>query len=233
MKLSQAWPILLSTLLVCVGAIQTVRLGVPADAGPYLASVKRAVEQMPRASGPWRAPQDDEKIPRAARELLRPNAIMSRNWFNSSTGETFKVLFVHCADGRDMFAHYPPICYPNNGQKLTVNQPQEVEVDGKVFRGREYGFIPARLGEKGGMRIFNVIFLPDDLHCADMAEMRQFIMANNTRLYGAGQIQIIVPLDMPQPQRVELYRQALRVYLSVITAVGARPGQVASSETHP
>src|SRR5688500_20314095 len=117
-------PLLSLGLLAGIFAEQRTHLK-PADAEPYHARARAAVDQVPYFIGTWTG-QDDE-IPVAAQKLLRPNAILMRTFVDSSPGDyrskyrSASLPIVECREARDMVGHYPPICYRPHGREMDVN----------------------------------------------------------------------------------------------------------------
>jgi hypothetical protein len=214
-------PILLTLILLGVGGIQKYRLQVPGDAEPYMLAIQQSLYRMPMKVGTWLS--KDEPVQRAARAVLKPNAILSRSWFDAESNLSMVTMLVHCGDGRDMWAHYPPICYVMNGQRLTARDPMTIIMGDVALTGIEYEFTPERIDAGPPRRVFNVILQSDNVICADMPEMRKYIMSNNTRLYGAGQIQVIVRADLPDAIRKQLYTQAVAFHEPTLRTILAQP----------
>jgi hypothetical protein len=113
-------------VLLLLGMIAEARTRIqPADAEPYHARVRDAVDAVPvtlQIGGGWVS--TDTPVPTEATKLLRPNNILSREYSEQSTnGEPrplrkADLLIVACRDARDLQGHYPKNCYVANGQTL-------------------------------------------------------------------------------------------------------------------
>lgn len=100
----------------------------------YLAKVRDAVNAVPYQIGG--AVGIDQVVSPGAERLLRPNAILQRRYTDPQTGASYGLTIVHCADARDLLDHYPPVCYPAHGWKLTSSKAAEygrAEVRAQVY----------------------------------------------------------------------------------------------------
>src|ERR1700722_12212163 len=99
----------------------------PANAGPYHAAARLAVESIPTKIGSWS--RKDEKIPREAIKLLRPNVICCWKYSDNDVSHPrwydrwASLLVDQCRDARDMNGHWPPNCYVNSGEVETYREP--------------------------------------------------------------------------------------------------------------
>lgn len=220
--------VIATAIVLLLGMVQRYRIGPAPDAGPFLQSVQRAaaaVVASTEANGSNSATlvSAESKIPRAAYDLLASNVLMSRQYRDLSTNRGFGVVLVHCGDARDMFAHYPPVCYVGNGYRLTQRTPMALTMsDGSTLPGIEYRFEFGRPDGPPPMRIWNVLLMADDQRFSDMADIRGRVFTSNARFYGAGQIQLVVSADYPESERRAAYAQALALYEPVLRAMLAR-----------
>jgi hypothetical protein len=221
--------VIATVVVLLLGMVQRYRVGPAPDAGPFMQSVQRAVaavvastEPNGRNSGTFVSAE--AKMPRAAYDLLVPNVLMSRRYRDLGTGRQFDVTVVHCGDARDMFAHYPPVCYVGNGYTMTDRVPMPLTMsDGSTLPGVEYRFDFGRPNAQPPLRIWNVLLMADDMRFSDMADIRGRVFTSNARFYGAGQIQLIVSADQPESERRAAYAQGLALYEPVLRAMLATP----------
>jgi Protein of unknown function (DUF3485) len=223
----QEWFVLALTALVLVGAgVQRMRLSPSPNAPLYHLEVARSLASIPTQTHTLRS--SEAPIPRAATELLKPNATFSRTYVDLANSANFGLFVVHCGDGRDMFAHYPPICYGLNGYKELSRTEVSKSIDGIALRGFEYEFVPIRLDGGQHIRVFNVLLLADGLVCRDMPEMRRHVMSQNARTYGAAQVQITVSGSVDPVIRNRLFEQGLELAGPAIRSILADPAQLSN-----
>jgi hypothetical protein len=218
--------VVIATLLVLsLGLVQRYRIGPAPDAVPYMQNVQRAAAGViaGESASSGSLVSAESKVPRAAYDLLSPNVLMSRQYRDLSTNRSFGTVLVHCGDGRDMFAHYPPVCYVGNGYRLLSSTPMPLAMsDGSILPGIEYQFEFGRVDGPPPMRIWNVILMADDVRVSNMDEMRKRVFTSNARFYGAGQLQLIVSADYSEAERRATYAQALALYEPAVRAMLAR-----------
>ena len=169
----------------------------PQDVEPYHARAKAAVEKVPYFIGPWTG--QDEEIPVAAQKLLRPNAILSRTYVDSSPSDyrsqlrVASLLVVQCRDSRDMVGHWPPICYRAHGMTLDEKYcgPRDWTVNGKVIPGYEYQFTEVFQGQTSRTTVYNFLIVPGRGIVRDMKGVEQAAEDYQQRFYGAAQFQVV------------------------------------------
>jgi hypothetical protein len=186
----------------------------PKDVEPYHTRAKAAVDQVPYFIGSWTGQDDD--IPVAAQKLLRPNAILSRTYVDSSNGtpvatggatseprspyRTASLLIVQCRDSRDMVGHYPPICYRAHG--LTIDEkscgPRDWVVNGKPIPGYEYQFTEVFQGRSSRTTVYNFLIVPGKGIVRDMKGVEQAAEDYEQRYYGAAQFQVVFQQPLRQ-----------------------------------
>src|SRR4051812_26559444 len=93
---------------LCLGVLAGVvwkngRHAKPADAEPFHARAKAAVDGWTRNVGEWQG-TDRKDLPEAAIQLLRPNAHFCRDYVRSSRSKpaAYQLLLVQCRDPGDM-----------------------------------------------------------------------------------------------------------------------------------
>src|ERR1700691_3902298 len=102
-----------------VGLLAEARTHVqPTEAAPHLQRCANAVGAFPDVidtnNGSWTRKDTERRTP--AIQLLRPNAILSREYRNDRRKQVVEFLIVDCSDARDLQGHYPPNCYPAQGE---------------------------------------------------------------------------------------------------------------------
>lgn len=155
----------------------------------------------------------DMEVPTAAIEMLRPNAIFSRQYKKLTGGPPIQLLLVHCSDARDMHGHYPPVCYPSNGwipidERDNVPEVQ-MEVMGETVSMRLYNF--RRLDDWGGertLRVFNYFVLPDGDTTIDLAVVNRLVERSGFSMLGIAQVQLVMAGDI-EPETASLAAEDL------------------------
>ena len=215
----KSWSSILAAPVLCAGlligiAAQKASLLKPADAEPYHARVKAAVDAIPMNLGLWSGVQVD--LPPAAVNLLRPNAILSRHYRDNRryeygptgarrrrSGMVAQLLIVQCRDSRDMVGHYPRNCYVNSGEDLREERERTWQVGDVSITGTEYMFDMA-----GGRRrcVYNFLIVPG----ADGGQIVPDIEGVNRaaedyqrRYLGAAQFQFVLSGDAAEAPRAE------------------------------
>lgn len=180
----------------------------PQDAAPYHARAKTAIEAFPYVIGYWAG--KDVKVPDAAVKLLQPNVIVSRHYVNQ--GERWgtvleaDLLIVQCADSRDMTGHYPPICYPSNGEPLLGQRPFTLMCGDVRVQGTEYTFDSQH--ERGGMlrkSVYDFFIVPGRGIVADIMDVRAAAGDYQRRCFGAAQFQVVMNADLPPEERDAIF----------------------------
>ncbi len=210
-------------LLVLAGiAADDARHVQPQDAAPYHARAKQAVESYPYVIGYWTG--SDEDIPTAAVNLLRPNVIVSRHYKKQADNwreeRDAHLLIVQCADSRDMTGHYPPICYPANGEPELSERPFAIRVRGLSVRGREYVF-DTRQKRIGMSRksVYNFFVVPGRGIVPDISDVRAAASDYQRRCFGAAQFQVVMNADLPPEERDEIFTTLIGAGVEVVNVL--------------
>src|SRR3954451_4721766 len=184
------------------------------DAAPYHARAKQAIDAWPQKIGKdWVS--REWKIPDAAVQLLRPNTTLSRHYLNvSDERQSADLLIVQCRDPNDMSGHYPPKCYPANGEPMvSEGRQRRWQVGEFSIDGMEYQFERGYLGKPVRYYVYNFFVLPGRGIVPDMQQVREATGDYQRRYFGAAQFQVVFPPDLPQQTRDEIFR----------TLIGANP----------
>lgn len=188
----------------------------PADAAAYHRSIREAAALIPMRIGDWIG--REVPVPSAAVAMLHPNVIVSRQYVNSATGAQASLLLVQCSDARDIVAHYPPVCLVNSGWTLTAAGPHDWLIGATTFTGTEYRFDMRAFDKPDAIAVSNFILLPDGKIARDMEVVALAAADMTRRYYGAAQVQVVTPADLPEDRRQE----------TVIELVGAAQGTIAA-----
>ena len=189
------------------------------DADPYHAHVREAIDRVPYKIGQWQG--QDIEVPAAATALLRPNAILSRQYVHQETGQKMGLLIVHCRDARDMLGHYPPVCYPSNGWTEDHAGSCQVEAGETTLTFAEYGFSRLSTGRPIGVTIFNLIMLPDGQLAQSMEAVQKRASDYRAHFFGAGQIQLRFAAGQPAHVYQAITEQFTLALAPVIQAIAS------------
>ncbi|MDB5289199.1 MAG: hypothetical protein JWL69_440 [Phycisphaerales bacterium] len=216
---------ILASPLLCLGVLAAIAADNAShvraqDAAPFHARARTAVEAFPYVIGGGTWTGKDEEVPKAAVQLLRPNALVSRSYINQSPDWNAGVrwadlLISQCKDSRDMTGHYPPICYPSNGEPEIDKRPFKLFVNGMWINGVEYRFT-ARPDAKAGMvrkSVYNFFVVPGKGVVPDISDVREAAANYQRRVFGAAQFQVVMDADLRQEDRDKVF----------ITLIGADP----------
>jgi hypothetical protein len=161
----------------------------------------------------------DAPIPEAAITMLRPNLTISRKYSNIETGEEATLLLVQCRDARDLFGHYPPVCYAAHGFKVIESSARDWQLDGLTIHGMEYTFTSTRPDVMTSMVIYDFMILPNGKTCRDMDGVYASARDPQRRQLGAAQLQILLSPTMPQEQRDALFLSLVQSNRPTINAI--------------
>jgi hypothetical protein len=179
------------------------------------AGIRRAFESVPLRLGEWIG--EDQPLPPAAIEMLRPNAVLSRDYRRLGDPARISVSIIHCGDVRDMGSHYPPICYPAHGWSLRPEPSQDQTrlpaswLDDSAARSGPAG-VPSslRLGDVGvpcqiyrfsrmldsfteaRMTVFNAFILPSGEWRPSLESIRVAADRRRLAVEGVAQIQLVM-----------------------------------------
>jgi hypothetical protein len=223
----------------------------PPNVDAYHRQVKAAIEKIPPHLGTWVG--EDQDVPTAAQKLLRPNIILSRNYTDTLTGAQVSLLIVHCRDPRDMLGHYPPICYPANGDPqsgegaprdwVVRESPSNDASPSRTISGMEYVF-ERQFRDPRGMSsvtrttvVYNFLVVPDHRDTIrDMDALQRAAKDYKRRPYGAAQFQVVFSGEDNHPvpsreQRDKVFQALIGPNLPVIdTLINASQATSAPGE---
>ena len=175
------------------------------------------------------------EVPDAAVKLLHnPNALISRRYTNTPrhtghdsvgrdsigresaghqpTGRGSEdrqiwadLLILQCADSRDMTGHYPPMCYPSNGESLLSSRLFHLKAGDIWIDGTEYQF-EAKPGQGCERKsVYNFFVVPGRGIVAGIKDVRAAAGDYQRRYFGAAQFQVIIDADQPPEVRDDVF----------------------------
>ena len=205
--------VLLATLAIAKGAL----FRLPAQADAYHRRILSVAAASPSHFGSWVSLE--APVPEAAITMLRPNLTISRKFTNFATGEEATLLLVQCKDARDLFGHYPPICYVANGFRAVDSSLRDWNLDGLSIKGMVYTFTSTRAEDLTSMVIYDFMILPNGTTCRDMDGVYASARDPRRRMLGAAQMQVLVSATLPQEQRDALFQSMVRANRETIDAI--------------
>lgn len=219
---------------LCLGVLggiawENSRHAKPQDAEPFHQAARAAVDGWPTAVGDWVG--RDVPLTQGAIQLLKPNAHFCRQYYNTRERHRRPVslLVVQCRDPIDMSGHYPPNCYPNNGQPLAMQKERTWVVPGgrRPIRGVEYHFASGSMLRSTRTVVYNFFVLPGRGIVPDMTEVREASGDYQRRHYGSAQIQVVFeenPADADPQWRDQVFATLINSHPGVLDALN--PGGI-------
>jgi len=130
-------------------------------------------------------------LPQSATSLLRPNALIARQYVNAERGLHATLMIVQCRDARDMAGHFPPRCYPANGWLMQEETGDPlVVVSGHEMRRYEFHRVAGRV--ERDIFVYDLFALPTGELTVSMDDVRRLSADYQYRSLGAAQIQIVI-----------------------------------------
>ncbi len=189
------------------------------DASPYHAHVRDVAQSLPMIMGDWVG--TDEPVPTAAVTLLRPNVLISRRFVNVRSGLVANVLLVQCTDRRDLLGHYPPVCYPGQGWRITSNNLWNVRVKEVTIPAKTYKMVKPSTDKAERMIVGNFMIMPDGRLVRDMTGLGRLSDKKSHNPFGAAQMQVVVPGYLTANVREQIFRELVTGHFPLIQAIGA------------
>jgi hypothetical protein len=234
------WPAV--AILMLGGIVAEARTHLkPADADKHLEQCRLAILAVPTTIvgpyGTWSGSGAGAEIPAAATNLLHPNVILSRKYVRAGDeAESVSFLIVDCGDARDLQGHYPPNCYPAQGQNKISSTPRIWHLKDMDVSGIEYHFAPRdQVGDEEV--VYNFFVTPhvpgamvshhklDGVICPDMDSIYASGEDYQRRWFGAAEFQLVSTVQMSQEQRDNAFIDLLSPNENVIRTLENRgPG---------
>jgi hypothetical protein len=194
-----------------------------AIADEYHAQIKAAADELPRYFGDWLG--TDIPVPEAAVKMLKPNVIISRRFENIRTGEAVNFLFVQTKDARDILGHYPPVCYPGQGwtvdAAVATDWASDEASDEGIAGGTAYTFSREELEGAMGLKVDNLLLLPDGTFCRNMDGVEANAQDRLRKAFGAAQIQFVYSGSIPGERQKQITEEFLRFAEQIVEATGS------------
>lgn len=211
----------------------------PKEAAPHLARCRDAIAAVPNVivgdAGTWVG--HETKIPKPAIELLNPNAILSRDYMmNNQARQLVSLLIVNCGDAYYLMGHYPPICYPSQGEKEIDNTrvARVWHLPQMDIQGMEYHFA-AKSPTDHEQVVYNFFVMPlvpsltvahkelDGVICPDMDSVYASGEDYQRTYYGATEFQLVTGPQMTPQERDQALIDLLTPCQSLLRTLENRP----------
>lgn len=178
-----------SLVLLIVFSFLRAQEGDEAAIAQYHDQVALVVNAIPVDFNGWVGQQ--VPLPQSATNLLRPNALVARQYMNESENVIATLLVVHCKDTRDMAGHYPPRCYPANGW-VESSESSIGTFDLEDRTVRVYGFTRVTGQDERAITVYSLFALPNGELTTSMRDVRKLSADYQYRKYGAAQLQVVI-----------------------------------------
>lgn len=208
---------LIATVGLLMGAAaDRFSLPKPSEAVSFHQRVREVAEALPSRAGDWIA--TELPPPPEAVDQLRPNVLVCRSYRNVRTGRQVTFMLVQCGDVRDLVAHYPPVCYPGRGLRLTSATQGDTSVGELHIPVTRYEFESNTFKRSAQVCVDNFMILPDGRMKPNMEGMEREIGLNN-RYFGAAQVQVVSEGTVGVEERNEAFAQIVGAYEPLIGAM--------------
>ncbi len=211
-----AAPVLAALLLLGMG-LGNLSFPAPEDAEAYHEQVRAIRDAAPLDFGPWEGRTID--LPASAVQLLKPNAILSRSFVDSTARRRAEFMVVQCKDARDLSGHWPPNCYKTSGYTLTAQFARTWTVGGVTFPGVEYHFELETAYQRDRIVVANFMILPEIGYVPDMHSVREAGADYRRRYFGAAQVQVVTDAAYTDEMRDEMFKEVLAPHLPLIQKI--------------
>jgi hypothetical protein len=188
-----------------------------AGAEQYHRRVREVIEAMPVVTGDWVS--EESPVPQSAQALLRPNVILSRRYTNISSGAHVSLLLVQCLDARDLYGHYPPVCYKANGYEQLGAKRHNYTYGNSQIEGTMYTYSSDKLAARGTIKVFDFMILPDGRTAPDMNSVDSIARDRRVRHFGAAQLQVVTDAAMSDRDREHVTTLLLNEVMGVIDVI--------------
>ncbi|MGD9789374.1 MAG: exosortase-associated EpsI family protein [Phycisphaerales bacterium] len=193
------------------------------DAGPFHERVAAAIERVPATFGEWES--TEIPVPTEAQELLRPTATLAREYTNTRTGASARLVVVHCERIRDLSGHYPPNCYPAHGWvETTPGEGVLVPTPAGTLPMVRYTYLQDTFGSRSEMVVYDFFMLPQRGAVASMEAVRDASGDLTLRNFGATQVQVLLTRTRPRAEEEKDVSMMIGLITDVIRTIKANPG---------
>lgn len=212
-----------SLVLLIVFAFSRTQEGDEVAIEQYHNRVAKVVNSIPVDFHGWVGMQ--VPLPQSATSLLRPNALIARQYVNEAEGSVATLLVVHCKDTRDMAGHYPPRCYPANGWVESTDHPTGTfELGDQPLR--VYGFTRTTGLDERAITVYSLFALPNGELTTSMRDVRKLSADYQYRKYGAAQLQVVIDGAVDEETHSWILNEMYQIAQPAVEAVlDARVGQ--------
>ncbi len=219
-------PALASAMLVAMG-VANAGFPTAADAEPYHTRILAMSHETPTSFGDWQSRPID--VPPSAIELLRPNAMLSRQFREPIQRRMASILIVQCKDARDLSGHWPPNCYKATGYTMTHAEPRTwpaligkadaAGVMAQDIAGIEYTFDMETSQGASRLVVANFLIIPAVGFVPDMASVREAGADPQRRSLGAAQVQVVTDGSYSRAERDAIFAELLGPHAALIGAI--------------
>jgi hypothetical protein len=189
----------------------------PEDSAPYHERVRAEVEAIPHIAGTWEGVDID--VPKPAQKLLRPNAVLARQYRNRESGDIAALILVHCADTRDLAGHYPPVCYPAQGWIDRGCREVTVTFGGRDVVLSRYVFSRSMLDREATLVVYDFFVIPGKGPVPDMESVGRAAADYLVRPFGAAQVQVVMHDVLPDDHERRIAAEILEPASAAIRAI--------------
>jgi hypothetical protein len=187
------------------------------DTKTYHEKVRQAATAVAEQVGDWKS--RDTEVPQAAVNMLKPNVLLSKLWFNESTGQHVSMLIVQCRDARDILGHYPPVCYVGQGWSIVRQERRRWSAGGFEIEGTEYTMGRTVLEGPSRLIIQNFMVLPDGRFAPDMEAVDKIASNRHLKFLGAAQVQLVYDDRMTPEQREEVLERLVTAHGPLLQSI--------------
>ncbi|MEM1446754.1 MAG: exosortase-associated EpsI family protein [Planctomycetota bacterium] len=212
-------PALASALLVGM-AVANAGFPTAEDAEPYHARIMGLSLETPTTFGPWES--RPIPVPTSAVELLRPNAMLSRQFRDTTDRRHASILIVQCKDARGLSGHWPPNCYKASGYTQTHVEPRQwpgLDPQAPPIPGVEYTFDIETEDGPERLVVANFLIVPGVGLVPDMASVRDAGADPQRRSLGAAQVQVVTDGSFNRAERDAIFAELLEPHAPLINAI--------------
>jgi hypothetical protein len=204
-------------LLIGLSTVKAFWFKTPLQADAYHSRISAAAAAVPSHFGSWVSV--DVPVPPAAMTMLRPNVAVSRRYTDLNTGQQATLLLIQCRDARDLFGHYPPVCYAAHGFHAVESVPRDWSVDGLAIHGMSYTFSSTSPEDPSSMVVYDFMILPNGTTCRDLDGVYASARDPRKRKLGAAQLQVLIDSNVSAAVRDAEFSDLIKSNRPTIDAI--------------